>query len=125
MVVPDARERDRVTYNPRLPDPDATPERPIRTNAGSSISKEERQRDIDWVWTPELLADYADRAQAWLDAHSDVSEVPNLGPGICADCACDLDDGIVRIHRRRWLIGRNEFCRDHGRLRRRARRAAA
>ena len=75
---------------------------------GSPQSPEDREYHDSFVWTPELFAEYAERARALADryGHRDpIAGLPKRLAGPCPDCGEDVEE--------RFQLGQRLFCRRH------------
>jgi hypothetical protein len=84
---------------------------------GSPLPADEVEYLDNFVWTPQLRADYARRARELAHrygAHEPVTGIPSRPGGRCLDCGLEVE--------RRYLLGRVAVCRRDAELRLRVRR---
>jgi hypothetical protein len=97
-----------------------TSEQTLWSKHGSPMSPEEREYQDSFVWTPELFADYAERARELAERFGGGDPTAGLrrvGSGDCADCGEEVEQ--------RYQLGQRRFCRRHVAERLRVRRQIA
>jgi hypothetical protein len=94
-----------------------TSEQTLWSRHGSPMSPEDREYQDSFIWTPELFAEYAERARTLAERFGGgdpTSVLSKHGGGRCPDCGEDVEQ--------RYQLGRGRFCRRHVTTRLRVRR---